>query len=301
MFRRRTHLKPTPFREQSQHGMHVEHHLEGKDKWEIWHSLPNAEHAVVLDVVRPYENVPNAELSRGHTISHVRYLEWNIQSRSFLASFPRGLANPFWDLMCQLGVDHDQRRELEIFTLHDVELIYNAGLIRRQDSWFSKDVAHRLPTAPILCPVRDCNLCAENPTTCGESRQVWEEGAQYFAECLREFWASELCRTGQLKMGVCSEYPLNLESPDGTATGWLFHAKGKEGTRLAKDLAFLLQNKLRDSRRSIFLCGVGVGGRIPTDSEIYEAYPRIDEPEAAIGDILYPEGCARLKIVNLRL
>lgn len=300
MFRRRSHLEPTSFKKQSKYGMHVEHHKEGKDKWEIWHSLPNSEHALVLDLVRPYENVPCAELSREHTIRQAWYFDRNGQEQSFIESCPRRLGNPFWDLMCRLGVDQDQREELESFTLHDVELIYNAGMIREKYSWISEDVAYRLPTAPVLCPVRECSQCAENLTTCRDNRAKWEKEAEDFAECLRFFWASKNCRTKQLKIGVCSEYPLNLELNDGTPAGWLFHAKGRCDTRLARALASLLKDKLRDNRRTIFLCGVGVGGQMPTESQIHDSYRKIDEPEGPSHDILNPKGCTRLKIVNPR-
>jgi len=279
--------------------MHVEQRLIGRGKWEIWHALPGSEHALLLDLVRPYEDAPIEQLSRGYTVASATYFEIDGEGRLYRQRSPRDLGSPFFEIMRRLNANGELIRDLEDLCLYDLELICNSCLGRDNGSWHDKDVAHRLPTAPLLCPAERCGECLEGTSLCSRKRTGWEEDAQDVAECFQEFSRAELPALYRLKLDASQKYPCNLRGESDRLTGWLLHAKGMESRRLAKKIATLLYGHIRESSLVIVVCIARAAGVLPSAEDIHSACINVSEDVHAVGDILDPDGNAYLEVVGL--
>lgn len=300
IFRRRDRLRPGNFRIQSKNGMHVEQRILGRNgNWEIWHVLPQPDHTLVIDLARPYEDAPFEETYRGYSVTNVTYFYRNGDGEPYVQGIPTDLLTPFWTLMRDLGVDNSFIEEIGEMSLYDLEILCNSCLTAEKDSWHENDVARRIPTAQVLCPAQNCSQCVEGTSSCANSRREWQEEVQDFAECLQEFSGAEIRTSYHLSLDSDQQYPCNLAGESGTVSGWLFHAKGSGGQRLAKKISTLLGKQTQNSSKKIVLCVVRAGRDIPSEEEIFSEYRDVSKDKSRPGDILDPDGRSRLEVVNL--
>lgn len=263
-------LQTSPiFIERSKAGLHVqreERAISGK-VWEIWHALSPDEHAYIIDMCRPFENVSRPEGSRNCGIRQSIYFERNDKTNHFDECLPHELAQNFWENCRGSGLADEAHRDLDEITICELELLCNAFMMEDYGSWMMKDIAYRIPTAPLVCGNISCQGCIYKDLSCSAKRPIWEEQIQYVVQCLLKFHNDETFSNNQLKIKPSTKYPLNIIDRYNDYIGWLFHGRGLQSRFLAKKInKILTDQKLDTFQGSLRLFVVGITEEIAPEN-----------------------------------
>jgi len=263
-------LQTSPiFIERSKAGLHVQRDqraISGK-VWEIWHALSPDEHAYIIDMCRPFENVSRPEGSRDCGIRQSIYFERNDNTNHFDECSPHELAQNFWENCRGSGLVDEAHRDLDVITICELELLCNAFMMENYGSWMMKDIAYRIPTAPLVCGNISCQGCIYKDLSCSDKRPIWEEQIQYVVQCLLSFHNNETIRNNQLKIKPSTKYPLNIIDRQNDYIGWLFHGRGLQSRFLEKKINKILKDQKLDTfQGSLQLFVVGITEEIAPEN-----------------------------------
>ena len=255
------------YRQRSYTGLHLEHHQEGRKTWEVWHLLSPPEHCLVIDMVRPFENVAKEQASRDKGIRRSKYFEPSGEHGDFLSQLPNNLTRSFWMRCEEDGVQEEHYNHISDISLCDLERVCNSCLLREHGSWLMRDVDCRLPTLRLMCKHRagdDCDfgaVCQDRAYDCYTERQHWANDFALFSQCLISFHTDDLSDTA--KIYPLDRYPLNLDGGS-ERSGWLFHGQGWSARQLVKKIRYMLEKGqvLSTVRGSLYLCVVRPGESI---------------------------------------
>ncbi len=245
-------------------GLQLHHKRIHNTLCEVWHLMSRTEHCEVLRIVRPYEAVPRQLSSDSRGVLDCEFFSLSKESpTTFSAAWPEDLKSRFWSCCEECNLQGAKWEHLKGITVCELESVFNACLLKKEDSWLKKDVDQRIPTAQLACQSGQICECDDSVPLCCQQREEWLQETAVFVKCLNLFRNNHSSE----RLFTTGKYPLNVLDDEGAPLGWLLNGRGVEEHFLRKKIKQILGDLLY-SRTQLQLFIVGAAGTITVEGII---------------------------------